>query len=292
MTDQRKAYVYAFTVVGIWSTVSSAFKLSLRYMEPLQLLFLASTCSTIFFFLLILGQKKWHFFIAQSACEHVRSALLGGLNPFLYYIVLFKAYSLLRAQEAQALNQTWAIVLPLLSIIILKQKIKPVSFIALAISFTGVILISSHGNIAGWQFHNLPGVLLALASAWIWAFFWLFSLKDPRDMTIKLFTNFLFGTLFISIAMILSRQPLPGFPGIIGGCYVGMFEMGLTFLLWFHALRLSRSTAQISNLVYLVPFVALIVIRLTIGEQILASTIIGLILIIIGIALQRSISRQ
>jgi drug/metabolite transporter (DMT)-like permease len=292
MTDQRKAYLYAFAVVGIWSTVSSAFKLSLRYMEPLQLLFIASTCSTIFFFLLILGQKKWHFFIAQSACEHVRSALLGGLNPFLYYIVLFKAYNLLRAQEAQALNQTWAIVLPLLSIIILKQKIKLVSFIALAISFTGVILISSHGNIAGWQFHNLPGVLLALGSAWIWAFFWLFSLKDPRDTTIKLFTNFLFGTLFISTAMILSRQPLPGFPGIIGGCYVGMFEMGLTFVLWFHALRLSRSTAQISNLVYLVPFVALIVIRLTVGEQILASTIIGLILIIIGIALQRSTSRQ
>ncbi|MBN2621536.1 DMT family transporter [candidate division WOR-3 bacterium] len=292
MTDQRKAYLYAFAVVAIWSTVSSAFKLSLRYVNPLQLLFIASLYSTAFLFILVLAQRKWRLFAAQTARDLLRSCILGLLNPFLYYIVLFKAYDLLRAQEAQALNQTWAIVLPLLSIVILKQKIRLLSFIALALSFAGVLLISSQGNIAGWQFHNLPGIFLALGSAWIWALYWLFSLKDSRDTTIKLFSSFLFGTLFIVLAATLSKQPLPGVAGIVGGCYVGMFEMGLTFVLWLHALRLSRSTAQISNLVYLVPFLALIVIRLTTGEQILVSTIIGLALIIIGIVLQRSISRH
>lgn len=291
MTDQNKAYLYACAVVGIWSTVSSAFKLSLRHVNPLQLLLIGSLCSTIFLFVLVCAQKKWRLFAAQTARDYLRSCLLGFLNPFLYYLVLFKAYDLLRAQEAQSLNQTWAIVLPLLSIIILKQKIKLISFIALFISFAGVVIISSHGDITGWQFHNLPGVILALGSAWIWSFFWLISLKDPRDTTIKLFSSFLFGTLSVAFAAALSGQPLPGFAGIIGGCYVGMFEMGLTFVLWLHALRLSRSIAQVSNLVYLVPFLALIVIRLTIGEPILLSTIIGLVLIIIGIALQRHISK-
>jgi drug/metabolite transporter (DMT)-like permease len=290
MVDQKKAYLYAFAVVLIWSTVSSAFKLSLRYVSPLQLLFIAALCSTAFLFVLVLAQKKWHLFTGQTAREFMRSCIMGILNPFLYYVILFKAYDLLRAQEAQALNQTWAIVLPLLSIIILRQKIKLISFVALLISFSGVLLISSHGDITGWQFHNLPGVLLALGSAWIWAIFWLLNMRDRRDDSVKLFSGFLFGTFFIAVTMLVTGQPLPGYYGIIGGVYVGLFEMGITFMLWFKALQLSRSTAQISNLVYLVPFLALIVIRLTIGETILLSTVIGLVLIIIGIIIQRATS--
>lgn len=292
MTNQKKAYLYGFAVVGIWSTVSSAFKLSLRYAEPLQLLFISSICSTVFLFGLIFAQKKYRLFAAQTLSDYIRSAILGLLNPFLYYIVLFSAYDLLRAQEAQVLNQTWAIVLPLLSIVILKQKIRFISFVALGVSFLGVVIISSHGNIFSWHFTNLPGVLLALGSAWIWALYWLFNMKDTRDATVKLFSAFLFGTVYISLATLIARQPLTWLPGLLGGIYIGMFEMGLTFVLWFNALRLSRSTAQISNLIYLVPFLALIVIYITIGEEILFSTIIGLILIIIGIAIQRSTLKQ
>lgn len=291
MTDQRKAYLYGFLIVAIWSTVPSAFKLSLQYQGPLQLLLIASLCSLIVFFVLILVQRKLHLLASQTVHDYIQSALLGFLNPFLYYIILFRAYSLLPAQEAQPLNQTWAIVLPLLSIIILKQKIRPLSFVALAISFFGVVILSNHGNITSLQFTNLPGVLLALGSAWVWAFYWLFNLKDKRDVVVKLFSSFIFGTLFISSVVFLSKQGLPGYPAIIGGIYVGVFEMGLTFVLWLRALRLSKSTAQISNLIYLVPFLALIVIHFTIGERILLSTIIGLIFIITGIILQRYTSR-
>ena len=48
---------------------------------------------------------------------------LGLINPFLYYLVLFKAYDLLPAQEAQAINYTWALMLAFLSVIFLKQKL-------------------------------------------------------------------------------------------------------------------------------------------------------------------------
>ena len=47
MHNQRKAYLYALGTVLLWSTVSSAFKLSLRHMDPLQLLLYASLASTV-----------------------------------------------------------------------------------------------------------------------------------------------------------------------------------------------------------------------------------------------------
>ena len=78
--------------------------------------------------------------------ELLTSALLGLLNPFIYYIILLKAYKLLPAQVAQPLNMIWPIILVFLSVPILGQKIPGKSFIALFISFIGVYIISSQGQ--------------------------------------------------------------------------------------------------------------------------------------------------
>jgi drug/metabolite transporter (DMT)-like permease len=63
--------------------------------------------------------------------------------------------------------------------------------------------------------------------------------------------------------------------------------MGITFVLWLRALRLSRTTAQVSNLIYLSPFVSLVLIHLIVGETIMLSTITGLVFIVAGIVLQQ-----
>ena len=292
MVDQKKAYAYAIIVVLIWATVASAFKISLRLLDFLQLLFLASFVSLFVLFIILVIQNKIHLLKTYSNKDYLRSALLGLLNPFLYYIVLFKAYSLLPAQEAQPLNQTWAIVLLLLSIILLRQKIKLKNILAIFISFIGVVIISTHGNILAFRFTNLHGALLALGSAVIWALFWIYNMKDKRDDIAKLFLNFLFGFSFIFIYMLLSKRTIiPTIHGLIGAIYIGIFEMGITFVLWLKALKLSKTTAQVSNLIYLVPFLSLSFISITVGEKILLSTIIGLVFIVSGIILQQSKSR-
>jgi drug/metabolite transporter (DMT)-like permease len=63
--------------------------------------------------------------------------------------------------------------------------------------------------------------------------------------------------------------------------------MGVTFTLWMMALKLSSTTAKVSNLIYLSPFISLILIHFFVGEVILLSTIIGLGLIVGGIVLQQ-----
>ena len=62
--------------------------------------------------------------------------------------------------------------------------------------------------------------------------------------------------------------------------------MGIAFLFWLKALRLSRSTAQVNNLVFLSPFLSLIFIHLFVGEKIALSTALGLVFIIAGIVVQ------
>lgn len=291
MENQRLAYFYALLSVMFWSTVASAFKITLRYLDFLHLVFYATIVSIIALFIIICAQKKLNLLKGYSKIDYLHSLLLGFLNPFLYYIILFKAYSILPAQEALSLNYLWPITLTLLSIPMLKQKISLMSIFAIFISFIGVIVIATHGNILSLKFTNPLGVSLALSSTIIWSLFWIYNIKDRRDDVAKLFLNFLFGFIFILITLIVTKKlALPSVRGLFGATYTGLFEMGITFILWLKALSLSKTTAKVSNLIYLSPFFSLVIIRFAVGEEILTSTVIGLILIISGILVQRRIA--
>ncbi|MDY6914921.1 MAG: DMT family transporter [Candidatus Cloacimonadota bacterium] len=287
MKDQKKAYIYALLAVTMWSTVATAFKIALRYVTPLELLLYASFVSTILLFFIILVQNKFNQLRDYSAKQWLHSLLLGALNPFFYYIVLFEAYDILLAQEAQTLNYTWGITIAILSVPFLKQKMKLRSLIAIFISFFGVIIISTRGRLHSLEFSNPYGVALAVGSSLVWAFFWIFNLKDDRDEVLKLFLNFSFGFVFIFIAnLFFGRLQLPNWRGILAVSYVGIFEMGITFVVWLKALQFSQTTSKVSNLIFLSPFLSLVFINVILGEKIYISSVIGLFFIILGIILQ------
>jgi drug/metabolite transporter (DMT)-like permease len=293
MESQTKAYLYAGATVLLWSTVASAFKITLLHLSFIEMLLGASIVSMAALFLILLAQGKLPVIGTYSRAEITRSAALGFLNPFLYYVILFKAYSLLPAQEAQPLNWTWPIMLVLLSIAILKQPIRWQSVLAIVISFSGVLVISTHGDVLNFRFTNLPGALLALGSSVIWALFWIYNVKDRRDEIVKLFLNFVFGSIFtLAAVMLFSEIRVPPMAGVLGVIWVGLFEMGITFVTWIKALQLSRTTAQVSNLVYAAPFLSLFFIHFIVGEEILPSTIAGLVLIVAGIIVQQYASRR
>jgi len=296
MSDERRspanAYLYAMVAVLFWATSASAFKLSLRHVGVLSLLFIASATSTFAFGIYLLATKRLALLKAFTRKDYLWSAGLGFLNPFLYYVVLFKAYSLLPAQEAQPINFVWPLTLVLLSIPLLGQRIRFASILAILISFTGVVVIATRAtgpaDILRFRFSNSTGVLLALSTTIVWALFWILNAKDRCDEAVRLFVNFAFATGYILIALLLAgRLPMAPWQGLVGGVYVGLFEMGITFLAWLKALKTAQTTAHVVNLIYLVPFLSLLVIALVLGETILPSTVVGLVLIVAGILAQK-----
>ncbi|MFP4058884.1 MAG: DMT family transporter [Bacteroidales bacterium] len=288
MKDQDKAYIYAFLTIFFWSTVATAFKLSLEYLDVFQLLFIATLTSFLIFLIFLITTGQFKFIFHSTKGEILNSVLLGFLNPFFYYVILFKAYSLLPAQVAQPLNMIWPIVLVFLSIPMLGQKIGYRSFIALLISFAGVYLISSEGNPGNFAVSSPFGTVLALGSSVIWSLFWIINLKDKRNEVLKLFMNFFFAMLFVSLSLLLfSDLKTINVAGLAGGIYVGIFEMGISFVFWMKALQYARTTDTISNLIYLSPFISLFFIHLFVGEEIYFTTFIGLFMIVLGILYQK-----
>jgi drug/metabolite transporter (DMT)-like permease len=216
------------------------------------------------------------------------SALLGFINPFVYYLILLKAYKLLPGQVAQPLNMIWPIILVFLSVPVLKQRIPGKSFIALLISFAGVYIISSQGHPLKPGSSDTLGILLATGSSVFWALYFIFNVRDKRDESVKLFTNFIFASVFLFIACIVTGNTSPAISmkGFAASVYVGLFEMGITFFFWLRALQLAETTDKVSNLVYLAPFISIIFLYFIIKEPVYYTTPAGLLLIISGIYIQ------
>jgi len=293
MNKAKQSYIYAGLAILFWSTVPTAFKISLGELEILPMLTIASITSAIVLLIIVLAGKKAHLLRITNRRQLLNSAILGFINPFLYYLILLRAYQLLPAQVAQPLNMIWPIILVFLSVPVLGQKIERKSFIALFISFIGVYIISSQGNLFKPAHSHLAGVLLATGSSIFWAFYFILNVKDKRDEGIKLLLNFVFGSVYLIITMIIAgKWPFEvEIRGSLAAVYVGIFEMGITFFLWLKALQMAPTTAKVSNMVYLAPFLSLIFVHYILHEPVYYTTPLGLIMIISGIFIQNKRSK-
>lgn len=293
MKKQSQAYIFALAAILLWSTVATAFKIALNGMDYIHLLSISSAIAMIFFTTILLFKGELKIVRETPRPDILQSALLGFLNPFLYYLILLKAYSLLSAQLALSLNYIWPITLVLLSIPILKQKIGRKSIACILLSFIGVIVIANKGSFTSIQSPNTWGIILALGSSIVWSLFWIFNTKDQRKDIHKLFLNFVFGAIYSLITLVCFREiSLPDFNSIAAAIYIGLIECGVAYIFWLRAMNLSSSTDKIGNLVFLSPFISLFLIHLIIGETIYLSTWIGLAIIVTGILLQKVITKK
>ncbi|MBN2381897.1 DMT family transporter [bacterium] len=289
---RKNPYFYALLSVVCWSTVATAFKLALEEIDFLQLLFYSTFFSALSLLVVIIMRGQLGLMLTLSRRHWPKSVLLGLFNPMAYYLVLFKAYDLLPAQQAQPLNYTWPLMLVLFSAFFHKEKITTKQIIGILISFSGVMVIATRGRLVSLDIVEPLGVCLAVGSSLLWATYWLLNIKDNLDISIRMFFNFFSGFCAIALLLFFLDHSLSiSFSSLTLCLYIGLFEMGLTFVFWSKALQMSQSTV-LSQLVYLSPFISLIFIRLILKETIMLSSGVGLVLIIAGIVIGQRMRRN
>ena len=284
----RRAVKLGLGAVMLWSTVATAFSLSLQYLTPLQLVTLATVISWCFFAIRLSAPERRSALRVTSSKAGATGLLVGWLNPGLYYLVLFAAYDRLPAQEAMAINYSWGITLALLAAPLLRQRLSAGALLAACISYSGILVIATRGAPLSLDFAQPLGVGLALLSTVLWSLYWVINTRLSLDPEVNLFLNFS-GALPLLLALLWwSNTPFPTlWQGWAGGLYVGLFEMGLAFVLWMGAMKATTSTLRISSLIFLSPPLSLVLIWVIAGEPVKAYTLIGLVLILLGLWLQR-----
>lgn len=286
--NERRAVALALAAVALWSTVATGFKLGLERLEPLQLVLLATLVSLLVFW--IAAARAGRLRLARAELGH--AALLGCVNPFAYYVVLLEAYARLPAQVAQPLNYTWAIALAILAVPVLGQRLSRHAAAGIVLSYAGVVIVLTQGRLDALPHVSVTGVVLALASTLLWAGYWLAATRTRAEPAALMAWSFLFAAPLLAVACALG----PGWPmltrtNLAYGAWIGLVEMGVTFLLWQHALKRTRQAGRLSQLIFLSPFLSLVLIGTVLGERIHATSLVGLGVIVAGIFVARRSDR-
>ena len=284
MTSETKSVLLASVAVICWATVATAFKIALSHLSVFNMLFVATATALVIFSVMMTLERKWGLLRRVPAKTLAFAAMLGILNPVAYYLLLFRAYDLLPAQIAQPLNYVWPVMLLVLLAVFGHKRIPAKKFIGMGLSIGGVVCISlGGGGVEGSV--SAGGIILALASASLWAAYWLLNniLKDKIDTTVTLFLGFLAGTAVLATAGCIRGFELASQAGVLSGIYIGCFEMGVPFIAFGMALRITRNPALINQMCYLSPFLSLFLISAVLGERVVASTYFGLALIVAGL---------
>jgi len=291
-SSDRLALACGLGAVGLWSTMATAFKWALEFSSPIQLIAIAVTVSWLFFAARLVYQGKISQLKTISGGTLRRCFALGCINPVLFYGVLFTAYDLLPAQDAMAINYTWGLTLPFIAACFSRVLPSIMEASLALLSYVGILIIVTDGNLTSFEFDNVTGVALAIGSTVLWGLSWVLNKliveRANVDAELALLLNFTTAVPILWVTLsITGSLPSLNSGTVLGGIYIGLFEMGVAFVLWMKAMQLTDTPIRVSSLIFLAPPLSLVFIATVLGEAVATSTLVGLVFILVGLGGQQ-----
>jgi len=291
-----KAIIKALFAVTVWGASFVATKISLQYIAPTVLVWIRFAMGVVILGFAVGLNKQ---FSLPKGKDWGYFALLGFLG--ITFHQWLQSTGLL---TAQATTTAWIVTstpifIALLGLLILKERLTWYQVAGVILAAFGVLLVVSKGNLstlAAARF-GTPGDFLVMISAVNWAVFSTLSRPGLKkhSATLMMFYPMSFGWFFTSILFFLSSDinQITSIPsdGWIAITFLGVFCSGIAYIFWYDALKV-LPVAQTGAFLYLEPIVTVIVAALVIREPILLATLIGGIIILIGVWLVNRTSQS
>lgn len=282
----KKEYGLALLAVFLWSTLSPVTKIVLGSIPNMEALCVGSLIATIFLLIINAGRNKLQILRQWSPIDYIWVCGMGFVGLFLYYTFYYYGISVMAAQDACIINYLWPLMIVVFSVFILKEKMNVRKLLAVILSFAGVVLVATKGDIANIDMGNLKGILSCVGAAVCYGLFSVYNKKKAYDQNIGMMFFFGIAALASGAVSLLTEelQPITGVQ-LIGSVWIGVFVNAIAYLAWGLALN-GGETAKISNLAYITPFLTMLVSYVLLGEPLSLWSFGGLVLIIAGIFIQ------
>lgn len=282
----KKEYLFAATTIFFWGSSAAVNALLLQSLSTMTVLFYTSIIAVIFLAVYNLITGRMALLKEISGRDLFMMAGIGTLGTFMYNGLLYYGMTLMKAQQAFIINYLWPIMVVVFSCIILGQKMTLRKGASLLLSFFGVAVVATEGDLTGLGNVNLIGTAACILAAVCYGLYSVLTMKVHHDKFVAMMIYY--GTCAVISTIVLAAGG--GFPALKMGAWPGILwdgilVYGVAYTTWALALDLG-DTAKMSNLAYLTPFVSLVWIYFLIGEPIDWSSYVGLALILLGVVLQ------
>ena len=281
----KKTYFLAGVSILFWSSLATISKLLLGTMNSYQMLFVSALFAVAALIVIMLCTKRMALFKEYSLKDYATMVLIGLPGTFLYYVFLYAGTARLQASQAFIINYLWPIMSVVFACILLKEKLTARKIIAILLSFLGVVTVAG-GELANFSVDALLGVLFCIGAAVSYGCFTALNQKWHYDKYMSMMVSFVVASLLSFVINLWVGEPLSLNLLQVGGlAFNGVFILAIATVTWALALD-SGKTAKVSNLAYITPFVSLVWTFLFLGEPINPASVLGLVIIVLGIFIQ------
>jgi drug/metabolite transporter (DMT)-like permease len=289
------AYIEVTFAVIVWGASFIATKISLRDLSPVTVVWLRFLIGVV---ILGIAARLRHQVSLPRKQEWTYLTLLGFLGITFHQWLQSTALLTVQASTTAWVVATTPVFIAILSWLFLHEKLNWLQVSGIIFAAFGVLLVVSKGSIKDILSgtYGTTGDILIAISALNWAIFSILSSRGLKKYqpTQMMFFVMLIGWLLTSILFFAGR----GFSDIshitwtsfAGICFLGIFCSGLAYIAWYDGLQALPAT-QIGSFLYIEPLVAVIVAWAILGERIVLMTLIGGVIILLGVRLVQRLNK-
>ena len=273
----------------LWASVYSALKVSLQGFSIWQLAFLRMAAASV-----ALGVYAAIMRVQFPARQHWPSLILIGFIGFAVYSVLLNlGQRTVEAGTASFIINITPALSALLAVAFLKERLRALGFLGIAISFSGVALIVAGGG-HGLQFDFSPGAAILLVAALAHAAHFVLQKAtlhavSPFQVTV---VSVWAGTAFLlpfGPDTVAAFADAPA-DAVAAAIYLGVFPSAVAYVTWAYVMAYMPA-AIATSLLALIPPLAVIIGAVWLGELPTLLAFCGGALSIAGVILVQSKGR-
>ena len=282
----KKEYIMAGITVFFWGTSAPVCKVLLTDTANMEVLCLASIFAALALLTITLAKGQWGELKQYTPRDLLRVGLLGFTGYFLYSAFYYQGIACLDAQIACIVNYLWPIFTVCFACIILKERFSGAKFLALLLSFSGVIVVMFRpGQTSTFSSGQLKGYLSCILAAALYGLFCNLNKKQGGNQLINMFLYHTLSAICDLVCCLFTGFTAVDAGHVAGVLWLGLFVNALGDLLGALALQGSNA-AIISNFAYGTPAIAMLLCYFFLGEPLYITSVIGLVLILSGFFLQ------
>ena len=217
--------------------------------------------------------------------------LLGLFASVLQHVPVYWGLRDTTATNGALLNATSPVFILLLSVVVLKERLRPITAIGMIVSLVGVIVIVCRGELAVLRTLSLNrGDAWLLGSAVAWAFYTITLRFRPPGLGGLPLVTLICATSVLSLAPLWAIEVATGHPfrptmPVVGGIlYVGVFASVVAYVAWNRGVAIIGATRAAPFMYLMLVFTPILSIAL-LGEPVHGYHLAGGVLIISGIYL-------
>ncbi|MDF2987219.1 MAG: protein of unknown function transrane [Eubacterium sp.] len=270
---------YAITTIVFWSLAYVLTRLALQYFSAFSLGFLRyfAACCTLVVVAVLTKMKLPHkadlpWFLAA-----------GAVGFFFYMITFNKGEETVTASTGSVVITTVPVITALLARFVYKEKLYGFQWAAIVIEFVGVLVLTLMDGVFSINI-GLLWLFLAALSLSIYNLLQRKLTKAYTALQTSAFSIF-FGTILLAVFLPASVKEVSHAPDIQLAyiAVLGIFSSAIAYVAWSKAFAKAKQTSQVSNYMFVTPFLTSILGFLIADEVPGQATLLGGTIIILGI---------